>query len=364
VGGVGGIGAYNNPETTDALIRHRDGIVGAWQAPAVPGAGFAHPLDSDGPFELWEPWCRAAILDVELLSHVQLTRNDEQLAFVDSSGTNITKTVEQFTLWNLKTVTSSAVPAVTAERIASMVRPTLATFTAQLALVEAYSDLREDRASEILSQMTPQYAFWSSVTGLHPTRMRWTCELLEAALRLANFVEMRFKQALACRRPHEYSPQIQPMIQAPGHGSLPSGHSTEAHAVAYVLCALRRVASSSSTPATPPLLTEQLMRQAARIAINRTVAGLHFPVDSAAGQLLGLTLGEYLVARCTGAAFDAWRFNGEAYPEDLDFDFRNQFDTAHGVRKTAAYAGPLTAGTADLAPRLSWLWKKAQAEWA
>src|SRR3546814_18772370 len=49
-----------------------------------------------------------------------------------------------------------------------------------------------------------------------------------------------------------------------------------------------------------PAWGEQLMRLAARIAINRTVAGLHFPVDSAAGALLGLTLGRYLAARCAG----------------------------------------------------------------
>ncbi len=36
----------------------------------------------------------------------------------------------------------------------------------------------------------------------------------------------------------------------------------------------------------------QLLRQAARVAVNRQVAGVHFPVDSAAGALLGLTLGD------------------------------------------------------------------------
>ena len=60
------------------------------------------------------------------------------------------------------------------------------------------------------------------------------------------------------------------------------------------------------------------MRQAARIAINRTVAGVHFPADSAAGAVLGLTLGQYLVKRCTSAAdaqtYTAWKFDGTRYP--------------------------------------------------
>ena len=38
-------------------------------------------------------------------------------------------------------------------------------------------------------------------------------------LRLANFTEMRFKHALACRRPNEYAPQVPPMVQTPAHGN-------------------------------------------------------------------------------------------------------------------------------------------------
>ena len=115
---------------------------------------------------------------------------------------------------------------------------------------------------------------------------------------------MRVEHSLACRRPHEYSSQIQPMIPVALHGTLPSGHATEASTFAYVLWILLRDSGRKE------LWGEQLMRQASRIAVNRTVAGVHFPVDSVAGAMLGLTLGQYLVARCKAASsYTAWKFD-------------------------------------------------------
>ena len=121
---------------------------------------------------------------------------------------------------------------------------------------------------------------------------------------------------MCVRRPHEYSPQIQPILQTPVHGSLPSGHSTEAYAVARVLNELVLAALTTSSQA--PQLREQFTRQAARIAINRTIAGLHYPIDSIAGQLLGLTMASYLVQRANAdlgstLPVKAWKFDGPSY---------------------------------------------------
>jgi membrane-associated phospholipid phosphatase len=271
-----------------------------------------------------------------------------------------------FTLWHLITANVNP-PTLTAKKIVSMIRPTEDIFDGQLNLVDGYSDLREDRAAEILAQMVPQHAFWSSVVMLHPDRNKWTLELLATALRLANLVEMRFKQALACRRPAERSPQVQPIILTPGHGALPSGHATEAHIVARVLYELvsPRIAPTAGAQ---QALREQLMRQAARIAINRTVAGVHYPVDSAAGQLLGLTLAEYFIARLAtagGGTFASWTFDGTKFGRSTDFNFRDQYDTATGNRNTLlAYAIP-DAGATNAGPGLylNWLWAKAFGEW-
>ena len=127
---------------------------------------------------------------------------------------------------------------------------------------------------------------------LHPSRTPRTLELLGMAIQFAVNVEMRFKHELACWRPIEYSPHVQPMITTPGHGSLPSGHATQAYIVAHVLQTLLGLEPDHPT-------SVQLLRQAARIATNRVIAGVHFPIDSIAGRLLGTTLGEYFVARCT-----------------------------------------------------------------
>ena len=109
------------------------------------------------------------------------------------------------------------------------------------------------------------------------------------------------------------------------------------------------------------------MAQAARIAINRTVAGVHFPVDSMAGQLLGLSVAEYVIARCKpsgGAAtsIDSWAFDGN---HNLIGDFcGDELFTVGTGRKTQPYAtktaGAVSVSGSDL---LNWLWTGAAGEW-
>jgi hypothetical protein len=172
---------------------------------------------------------------------------------------------------------------------------------------------------------------------------------------------MRIKHALACRRAIELSPQVQPMILTPGHGSFPSGHSTENHMIARILWELR---------GREPGIGEQLMRLAARIAVNRTVAGVHFPVDTAAGQVLGLALGRYFIECATGVAapFQAWRFDGERYSGTQDFNFRYFYNAATGYESLdpsiqPPYIDAIPSQPPAMSPILNWLWAQALAEW-
>jgi hypothetical protein len=99
--------------------------------------------------------------------------------------------------------------------------------------------------------------------------------------------------------------QIQPMIATPGHGALPAAHAVEAFIVAEVIKHLVDPGAQNMD------LRRVLDRGAARISVNRTVAGVHFPADSLSGAMLGQTLGEYFCARAgAGTPVQAATFDG------------------------------------------------------
>lgn len=243
--------------------------------------------------------------------------------------------------------------------VARLVRPARDIFASQLDLVANYAELRASRASEILAQTLPtQVPFWASIIGMQPYRQPWTQALAGLALSMTVDIEMRLKHAFCCPRPGVLSPQIQPMIAVPGHGSWPSGHATETFMVATVLQALLQQANRTGNK-----YQEQLQRFAARVAVNRTVAGLHYPVDSAAGRLLGTALGEFFVARSRGDEVNEWGFDGRRFhgKNDAPVDFDPRVSMTDGA--SGYYDYKPAAWQVTQAPLLAWVWKKALAEW-
>jgi len=359
---VEGVGRFVRMPVS-ALIAQREGIAGSFNSMGT--AWNSAPLSGASPGQLarLDPRLRRFLFESELLSSLYF-------------ASDATLPVGWATLWSFTengTATGTVRPAGTWSQFLSMQPPNPGILNGsmpvpnQLSLVAGYADLRTDRAREIVAQMSPQYAFWASVVPLNATRHRYTLELVGLALRLAKYVEMNFKNAMSVRRPNEYSPQIQPMIQTPTHASLPSGHSTETHAVAGVLFAVAQAAGAP--PAAIQQLREQLTMQAARIAINRTVAGLHYPIDSMAGQFLGLAIAQYIVARALPAPqnVEAWTFDGANYPAGQDFSGTEIFNRATGQRVGTPYhvrlPGPGSAFQVRPAPGLNWLWNQAVPEW-
>ena len=100
-----------------------------------------------------------------------------------------------------------------------------------------------------------------------------------------------------------------------------------------------------------------MRKQAERIAGSRTVAGVHYPVDSWAGALLGKAVGEIVLNKC-GAQTEMRGLKYEARP-DSDFMVSHYVPTkwgAHGVSE-------LQLCTIDKSDQFEWLWKQAVDEY-
>ncbi|MDI1268193.1 MAG: phosphatase PAP2 family protein, partial [Polaromonas sp.] len=324
-----------SPTLAEALIRSRSALSGPFQGAMLP-INLPTPLDNPERLSHWDVTPRLQVCGLEVLSGLHFN--------VDQSAKEMTLEFVNVTRKPLSNI-----------KLVSLVRPDTDIFKQQLQLVANYAHLREDRGAEILTQVPNQVAFWGSVIGLTSHRHKWTMELVTLMLALAGDVEMRFKHAFACPRPVDLSPQIQPMIPTPGHASWPSGHATEAFTVITVLLALLPAGHQYK---------EQLQRLAARIAVNRTVAGVHYPVDSAAGRLLGTALGEFFVSRCQGAKNVAlWGFDGRKFEgkkaEPVDFDLRvSMTDNLSGY-----YQHKTTKHVIHKSPLLEFMWTKAAKEW-
>jgi hypothetical protein len=107
---------------------------------------------------------------------------------------------------------------------------------------------------------------------------------------------------------------------------------------------------------------------------------LHFPVDTAAGAVLGMTLGAYLVGRMTSLnAYNAWWFDGSKFDGNADFKWTDYFHTANNgagqptgqipvqtnggaaVAVQITNANPFLLGDPSLV--LNWIWNRAAGEW-
>lgn len=248
------------------------------------------------------------------------------------------------------------------QRIAHVTRPPTAFFQAQLVLVRAYADLRDDRLTEIDAQIDDVLSFFGMVGLLDDTRRKHTLELLAATLRLAILMEMPVKHFCRAPRPMDYAVEVMPMIQTPDHSSFPSGHAMEVHAVATVLHRLM-TGESAKQGLTAGALP---FRIAQRIATNRTVAGVHFPVDSAAGAVLGCQLGEAIYREICGEATEA--------ADGVDLSFQMAL-VATGAAAELPETADMTrdwlarrvvhqaAAVPEAGSILGQFWLRAQAEW-
>jgi membrane-associated phospholipid phosphatase len=318
------------------------------------GANIALPkLNQPSRLKRWAPDVRMALIEFELMARIQFECPDgyEGTAVLRGQSSASEEKAGEAPTSAEKGIEGNARETKTWQPIVTMSRPPVKFFRTQLQLVESHAGQREEREAEILSQVDPPMGYFASLTNLHSSRTPWTLELLEVAQQFAFLVGMRFKHALAVPRPIEYSSVIQPMIETPGHGSFPSGHGTESYMTVGVLSALVPRFDKGA-----PLT--HLRRLAHRIAENRVIAGLHFPADNMAGQLLGEALSTYFVALAKGTKWAHASLDGDLLKDPLIEPGQDD-----SVANIGWSTWTLDAGSAAKALLLEQLWEKAAEEW-
>lgn len=357
-GAMGMMGMSGHPalygELAPALMLSRDGLVGVVDRPV---AALALEGASDAAMAAWSADVRAMIIEADLMQRVA--------CFGFSAAADGTAE------------TSAALHAITAAApghrgrsveyqsapLVEFIRPTPDDFVAQADIVLNYADLRADRIAEIVAQVDLPLVFFAGAAPLDEERTKYTLQLVALVRSLAARIGLQIKHAIAAVRPNHYSAQIHPVIPTPGHGALPSGHATQAFAIALVLAEVMGARDK---------LRAMLLQQAARIAVNRTVAGVHFPADSIAGLVLGRALAGLVAGHATDdeARLTPMTFDGRGIGA-LDFRW-SDYVQADGSSAGGAGNGVVHA-TEGLDPvvldgpasaTLAWLWQRARREWA
>ena len=167
--------------------------------------------------------------------------------------------------------------------------PSFAEFQALFTLRESQ---RTARRSEILQQHERRFVlsscFHRAVTSARArcggdgsfSDVRDMFALCEPAQQDIDLLVLHQKLLYNRARPFQYFPELDPPI-CPAHASYPSGHSTSAHGLAYLLDAALDV------PGDPHRRErDEISRIAFRVAENREVAGVHFRSDTEAGMAL------------------------------------------------------------------------------
>jgi PAP2 superfamily len=177
---------------------------------------------------------------------------------------------------------------------------TTAKMTAQIRGILDASIDRADLALEILDQAASGSAlrYWTGLLHIDPSKERHTFLLILVVGKIGEFVAMGLKDHYKMRRPAQVYPWIMPLIDGPDTPSFPSSHSLQAHLISGALKLALQAPEFWPPAAWPPAAwppgpsTGQTAKAldvlADRVARNREVAGVHYPMDSAAGYYAAL----------------------------------------------------------------------------
>jgi membrane-associated phospholipid phosphatase len=170
-----------------------------------------------------------------------------------------------------------------------------------VAVLDAAPD-RESRFAEILFQDSAQGAlsYWFGMLNIDPGSHPATCLLVHAARRIGELVVMCLKNEFRFPRPPQLCPAIVPMVDPPVTPSFPAGHALQSYLISFCLQVVLR--EERRDPDGKPIQVETVPQStllleelADRVALNRIIAGIHYPLDNEAGKAAAAWCAERLL---------------------------------------------------------------------
>lgn len=200
------------------------------------------------------------------------------------------QTVESLRFSNTQVWDESLTPYLT-ENLSATARRETERYLAAISLPPPPADASTETASELATlheyARTVRASAQADIEAeVYASNLRWghfvygdndktlTTELLLAAREQLLSIVMTLKRDFDRVRPTHLDPTLTAAIDIPGHPAYPSGHAAEAYTNALILSELN------------PAQREVYIADAARIAQNREIAGVHYPSDSEAGKRL------------------------------------------------------------------------------
>jgi hypothetical protein len=166
-------------------------------------------------------------------------------------------------------------------------------------LVDMQTNERPGRLEEIYAQASDFQAYLVAQLGISRRSHPQTYLLLKIAARVAEFTMVPLKARYNRVRPSQLYPRLFPPIDVPNHAAYPSGHAMSARMMAFAMVDV------------VPEMEDAPEHLSLRIAVNREVAGLHYPSDTAAGisaaaQAFGILKNLTWYKKVRAAARDEW----------------------------------------------------------
>lgn len=171
----------------------------------------------------------------------------------------------------------------TNEPIIELDAPTETMWNAEVGSVSKAAKRRKGQSDEISSQVEATPTFFASILGITTTTHPNTVEMMSVVSHVVGRIVHPIKHAFAIPRPAEVVRTIGPAIGTPPHYSFPAGHAAFCYAQAMLFTCVFKGAPVAD-----------LFRLAALVSDNRVVAGLHYPMDTDGGFVIGNSIGLWL----------------------------------------------------------------------